>query len=142
MDDAAKIVREGFERACSDFTGLVSSLGFVRERKLHWTRRRGAFIEAVHLHRGGSTYKATNNYSVNIRMHFSMHLVENADLNMLNGPSTELLRDDRGYAYHLRFNALTGSTYDRCINDLMKVMQEHGLPWFGAQSALPAPQDP
>jgi hypothetical protein len=32
--------------------------------------------------------------------------------------------------YHLRFNAATESTFDRCIQDLVRFVDEHGLPWF------------
>lgn len=32
--------------------------------------------------------------------------------------------------YHLRFNAQTGSTYDRCLDDLVRLVTEQGEPWF------------
>jgi hypothetical protein len=35
-----------------------------------------------------------------------------------------------GYAYHHRFNAETGSTYDRCVEELGLYMTEIAEPWF------------
>ena len=129
----ASIVRAGFERACSDFDAIVAPLGFMQVKKGLWSRRVGERFDHVHLHRGGSTYGASHSASVAIRVHFASG--SPADPLPLNGPSSESLRDGRGYAYHLRFNARSGSTYDRCINDLRRVLDDHGLPWFDRQGA-------
>jgi hypothetical protein len=47
----------------------------------------------------------------------------------LNGPHSDA-QVTRSGRYHLRFNALTGSTYERCVEDLNRLFLEHGLPWF------------
>ena len=39
-------------------------------------------------------------------------------------------RRANGYAYHHRFNAVTGSTYDRCLQDLGLYIDEVAEPWF------------
>lgn len=47
-----------------------------------------------------------------------------------------LLREDR---YHLRFNAESGCTYERCADDLARFVTEQGEPWFqqwGSMDAL------
>jgi hypothetical protein len=47
----------------------------------------------------------------------------------LNGPFSDPTRFRAGL-YHLRFNAKTGSTYDRCVEDLGRFVSEQGEPWF------------
>jgi len=39
-------------------------------------------------------------------------------------------RRSTGYAYHHRFNAETGSTYDRCVQELAFYIEEVAEPWF------------
>lgn len=39
-------------------------------------------------------------------------------------------RRKTGYAYHHRFNAETGSTYGRCLEELDFYMTEVAEPWF------------
>jgi hypothetical protein len=46
-----------------------------------------------------------------------------------NGPWTDVERSRQG-RYHLRFNAQTGSTFERCLDDLVRFVQEHCEPWF------------
>ena len=125
---ASAVVREGFERACKDFDTLVTTWGFRRTKKRDWSRPSGEYVEIIHLHRRGSSYGAPINNSVHIRVHFARTLA-GAPV-VLNGPSSEQVRDARGYTYHLRFNASSWSTYDRCIVDLERIVKEHGLPWF------------
>src|SRR5262245_9780230 len=78
MKDARKersaVVKAGMERVCSDFTKLVASLGFVRtnSRSRTWTYRGDKFIRVIYFHRGGSTYGAPINNTVDIRVHFSL----------------------------------------------------------------------
>lgn len=65
-----QIVRDGLEKACQEFSIKVRDLGFERSKKMFWTRERSHTIEFVHFHRSGSTYGATRNFSVDIRVHF------------------------------------------------------------------------
>lgn len=131
----SKVVREAFVRVCADFTRFIKPHGFKRAGRRGWTRNNGGLVNVICFHRGGSTYGAPINYSVDIGVDFAAHPTELTMMEFrgLNGPSSHQVRDSRGYAYHLRFNALTGSTYDRCLEDLARITLEHGLPWFAAQ---------
>lgn len=119
------------DRICRDFTSRVASLGFRRtnNRSRVWIRPGSELIASIYFHRLGSTYGSPRNNSVDIRVHFA---VRNLDGNRASGDQllSDRVRDSRGYAYHLRFNALSGSTYDRCLEDLVRITLEHGLPWF------------
>ena len=123
------IVRDGVERACTDFDVLADKWGFRRAKARTWSRSFGDVVETIYFHRNGSSYGASRTASVDLRVHFASN--PSASALVLNGPSSEALRDSRGYAYHLRFNAESWSTYERCITDLQRVVEEHGLPWFG-----------
>lgn len=53
-------------------------------------------------------------------------------------PHGEVIISDKarratGYAYHHRFNAETGSTYDRCLQELSLYIEEVAEPWFEEQ---------
>src|SRR5918994_7486585 len=106
----SKTVRDGFERARKDFDRLVQPLGFKRVKKSVWSRPAEGMSEFIHLHRSGSSYGAPRNASVDIRVHFAVGEPDAPDATLaLNGPSSDVLRDSRGYAYHLRFNASSWS---------------------------------
>jgi hypothetical protein len=127
-------VRQGYDRACTDFTKQIEPHGFSRMRARFWSRTTDGRIDVIHFYRSGSSYGgAPLNNSISIRVHFASHLGELPDPITLNGPLSDKLRDSRGYAYHLRFNALSWSTYDRCIEDLVRVTLDHGFPWFASQ---------
>jgi hypothetical protein len=128
-----QIVKQGFDRVCGDFTKQMEQHGFSRSRARFWTRSVDDWIDVIHFHRSGSSYGAPFNNSLSIRVHFASHANKLPDPIHLNGPSSDNLRDSRGYAYHLRFNALSWSTYDRCLEDLVRVTVEHGFPWFASQ---------
>ena len=62
----------------------------------------------------------------------------------LNGPLSDAgLRLGR---YHLRFNAKSGDTYERCIGDLARFVVDLGEPWFdtfhSAENLLRLPHSP
>lgn len=140
MSDAPKtksaVVKAGMARVCRDFTELVAPLGFRRtkSRSRAWQHRTDRLVQVIYFHRCGSTYGAPINHSVDIRVHFSLQTLDGAPTGK-NQLTSETVRDDRGYAYHLRFNALSWSMYDRCLNDLLRVTREHGLPWFEQNGA-------
>lgn len=125
-----QVVRAGLESACKEFTAAVLPLGFVRTKKMFWVRRRGNAVEFIHLHRLGSSYGAAINASVSIRVHFGIRVLNDSfPAAALNGPSSDSASTLAG-RYHLRFNAATGSTFDRCVQDLVRFVEEYGLPWF------------
>jgi hypothetical protein len=129
-DDTTKIVRQGVEKACRDFSGRIAPLGFARTLKMFWTRRNTHTVDFVHLHRFGSSYGKPINYSVDFRVHFGIRVLNDTfEAAALNGPCSDSTRLRAGL-YHLRFNAQTGSTYERCIEDLTRFVAEQGEPWF------------
>jgi len=118
------------ERACKDFTARVIPLGFDRTKKMFWTRRQSLTVDFIHFHRHGSTYGAPRNFSVDIRVHFGIRVLNDSFVGAaLNGPWSDATRVRAG-RYHLRFNAKSGDTYDRCIDDLLRFVVDHGEPWF------------
>jgi hypothetical protein len=125
-----QVVRTGLEAACKEFTAAVAPLGFVRSKKLFWVRRREHTVDFIHFHRSGSSYGAPISASVRIRVHFGIRVLNDTfPAAALNGPNSDSAEACEG-RYHLRFNAATGSTFDRCIQDLVRFVDEHGLPWF------------
>jgi len=132
-DDKAvsRVVKEGMLRVCRDFGERVERLGFRRKGRdgESWERRSGGWIEAIHLHRGGCSYGAPTDYGVDIRVEFSVTNLDGTPREY-GWMDSDPLRDGRGYAYHTRFNAYSGDKYERCVEDLMRVVHEHGLGWF------------
>lgn len=132
------VVRDGLERACRDFTTRVEPLGFSRTLKMFWTRRHPLTADFIHFHRSGSTYGAPRTASVDIRVHFGIRVLNDdfaaAALNGLCSDASTL----RAGQYHLRFNAETGSTYDRCVEDLVRFVVEQGEPWFQQWNSVDA----
>jgi hypothetical protein len=128
--ETTKMVRAGLERACKEFTARIAQLGFRRTKKMIWTRRHSFTVDFIHFHRCGGTYGAPINFSVDIRVHFGIRVLnDDFPALALNGPSSDAARIQAG-RYHLRFNAQTVSTYDRCIDDLVRLVTEQGEPWF------------
>ena len=125
-----EVVRAGVERACKEFTERVTPLGFRRTKKMFWTRRQPLTVDFIHFHRHGSTYGAPRNFSVDIRVHFGVRVLNDTFAGAaLNGPYSDATRQRAG-RYHLRFNAKSGDTHDRCLNDLVRFVVEQGEPWF------------
>jgi hypothetical protein len=126
----SQTVRDGLERACRDFTAAASKVGFARGKKMFWIRPKIHTADFIHFHRGGSTYGAPRNASVDIRVHFGIRVMNDPFQALaLNGPYSDPEKIPAG-RYHLRFNASTGSTYDRCVEDLVRFLVELGEPWF------------
>jgi hypothetical protein len=123
-------VRAGLERACRDFTIRVEPLGFRRTLKMFWTRRHPLTVDFIHFHRSGSSYGAPRAASVDVHVQFGIRVLNDDFIAAApNGPQSDAgtLRAGR---YHLRFNAETGSTYDRCLDDLARFVVEQGESWF------------
>ena len=128
--DTTKVVREGVEKACKEFSARIAPLGYTRTKKMFWTRRNVHTVEFILLHRSGSTYGRPINYSVSFRVYFAIRVLNDTfETPALNGLNSDVGRLREG-SYHLRFNAQTGSTYDRCLDDLVRLVTEHGEPWF------------
>ncbi|MCQ9377670.1 hypothetical protein [Methyloversatilis sp. XJ19-49] len=124
------VVRAGLERACVQFSAGISEHRFARTKKMFWTRVNQHTIDFVHFHRSGSSYGAPSSASVAIRVHFGIRVLNDTfPAQALNGPCSDSPTTSAG-RYHLRFNASTGSTSERCIEDLHRLFMEIGLPWF------------
>jgi hypothetical protein len=113
---------------------------------MFWTRRHLHTLDFIHFHRHGSTYGAPRTASVHIRVHFGIRVLNDDFVAAgLNGPCSDagILRSGR---YHLRFNAETGSTYERCVDDLALLVVEQGEPWFqrfrSVEALLQSPDSP
>jgi hypothetical protein len=129
-EDLSELVREGMKKACRDFTDRVAPLGFRRTRDRSWVRRRVLTADVIHFHRQGSSYGAPINASVGIRVELSLRILNDpAPSGAVIGPWSDVARTRSG-RYHLRFNAKSGSTYERCIDDLVRFLVEHGESWF------------
>jgi len=46
---------------------------------------------------------------------------------------SSMARRATGFGYHHRFNAETGSTYERCVEELGFYIEEVAEPWFKEQ---------
>ena len=125
-----QVVRAGLESACREFAAAILPLGFARTKKMFWVRRRGHSVEFFHLHRSRSSYGAPRNATVSIRVHFGIRVLNDSfPAAALNGLDSNSPSASSG-CYHLRFNTATGSTFDRCVQDLVRFLKEQGLPWF------------
>jgi hypothetical protein len=125
------IVRKGYDKARNDFDLRIKGYGFVRKGKSTWARITDTVTAEIELFRHGSSYGAPINASVSIRVIF--RIVGTGE--KLPIMISDHLRDSRGYAYHTRFNAATWSTYDRCAEDMVRLVQDHGLSWFTQHGA-------
>jgi hypothetical protein len=124
------ILREGMNRACKEFSEAVLPRGFKYTKSRTWTRQRAHAVEFIYFFRGGSTYGHNWSGSISLRVHWAIRVLNSGfHATHLNGPSSD---DGQlfGLRFHLRFNAETGSTYERCMADLSRLVDEHIEPWF------------
>lgn len=113
---------------------------------MFWTRRQPLTVDFIHFSRHGSTYGAPINFSVSITAYFGIRVLNDVfPAAIPNGPCSDSL-DLRSGGYHLRFNAKSGDTYERCIDDLARFVSEVGEPWFqkfqSVDSLLQLPDSP
>jgi len=130
-DDATQVVRQAVESAAKDFSARIERFGFKRAKKMLWARRHQHTVDFITLFRQGSSYGRPINYSVNLDVGFGIRVLNDAFEGLSpNGPRYDFSERLRAAYYHLRFNAQTGSTYDRCIDDLERYVELEGEPWF------------
>lgn len=131
-DDKAttKLVRAGIQRVCADLTERLASRGFEYTKTRVWTRPREYTSDFVLLERRGSTYGAPLDCGVAFEIRCGIRVLNDAfETLALNGPYSDVTRTRAG-RYHLRFNAKTDSTYERCVDDLERFVVDEGEPWF------------
>jgi hypothetical protein len=127
--ELTKLVRKRVEEISRAFTKELAPLGFERTRRTFWVRGHEQTADVIHIHRFGISYGAPSNASVGFRLHLAIRVL-NAPFPAiaLNGPtSDEAPREGR---YHLRFNAESLDSFDRCAADLVRYVREIGEPWF------------
>jgi hypothetical protein len=130
-DDTTQVVRQGVENAAKDFTARMERLGFARTKKMLWARRHQHTADFISLFRQGSSYGRPINYSVSLDLGFGIRVLNDVIEGLSpNGPRYDFSERLRAAHYHFRFNAQTGSTYDRCIDDLVRYVGQEGEPWF------------
>jgi hypothetical protein len=82
-----KIVREGLEKACKEFTYRIEPLGFSRTRKMLWTRQHALTVDFIQFYRSGSSYGAPRNASVEVWVSFGIRVLnDKSDVEVSNGP--------------------------------------------------------
>ena len=129
--DTTQVVRAGVEKAAKDFTARIEKLGFKRTKRMLWVRRHQHTADFITLFRQGSSYGRPINYSVSFTVSFGIRILNDVfDALSPNGPHYDYSERLRAAHYHFRFNAQTGSTYDRCIDDLSRYVVHEGEPWF------------
>jgi len=129
-------INQAITRIGTDFTQRIAHLGFIHTKKWYWVRPHQNYADFIHLHRQGSSYGGQINYSISFRAYCGIRVFNDSfEALALNGPNSDS-SDAMEHRYHLRFNAKSGSTYDRCIDDLFRFVIEFGEPWF--MSNVPA----
>ena len=130
MGEYSQIVIEGMKRACSDFTKIVQPFGFKRGKRRTWTRQSDGADETIYLSICGATYGAPYSPSISLKLSLSSRRGVDGVHHYLGDHETRKLRRSTGYCYHHRFNAQSGSTYERCMEELDLFMHEVADPWF------------
>jgi hypothetical protein len=130
-DDSTQVVRQGVENAVKDFSKRVEPLGFKGSKKMLWVRRHQHTVDFITLFRRGSSYGRPINYSVSLDVEFGIRVLNDTFEGLSpNGPRYDFSERLRAAHYHFRFNAQTGSTYARCVDDLARYVVHEGEPWF------------
>jgi hypothetical protein len=141
--ELAKLVGRREEEACVAFSREVERLGFERTRKKFWVRLDAYTADVLHLHRGGISHGAPSNASVSLRLQLAIRVLNDSFPSVhLNGPATDGATSEG--RYHLRFNAESLDSFDRCVRDLARYVREIGEPWFSSfrdANALLSPRE-
>ena len=124
------IINDGLKKVARDLSERIAKLGFNHTKKWYWVRLNDGYADFIHLHRHGSTYGGQLNYSISFRVYCGNRVLNDDFSGLgLNGPNSDS-PEAMQRRYHMRFNAKSGSTYERCIDDLEKFVIEMGEPWF------------
>jgi hypothetical protein len=123
------IVAAGLKRVREDFSQLIAPLGFKKIGRSRWARTRNGQIEEIWIERAGSSYGAPINSSVRLRLWLSSKAPESPVSNGVSLRCDKVRRPDGG-TYHHRFNAMTLSTYDLCLDHLDMFVTEFAQNWF------------
>jgi hypothetical protein len=121
------------KQVCSAFTTMMEPLGFKRGNGRAWVRQHGETEERIYVSRRGSSYGAPGTPSIDLQLSLASRRGVDDPGKTLDHHTTGKLRRPTGYCYHHRFNALTGSTYDRCLEELALFVSEVAEPWFAEQ---------
>lgn len=130
VSPTSEMVSAGMKRLCADFSGRIAPLGFTKSGSGLWSRKKGPILESIHLQRKGSTYGAPSNTSVSVRVLLGVKALDDHSASANRVIYSDAFRKADGYAYHLRFNAQTWSTYDRCLDELSQFVTDVAEPWF------------
>ena len=128
--ELSQIVRKGVDKAYEEFSTRVEKLGYIRNKKTLWVRPGQNTADVITLSRSGASYGAPYNASVTININLLIRVFNDYhDFLIFNGPECDP-STGREFGFHHRFNAKSGSTFERCIDDLERYVIEQGEPWF------------
>ena len=130
MGEFSQVVADGMKRVCADFSVIAGLYGFHKTKNRLWVRTNDFCAESIYFHRHGSTYGAPRAPRVDIRVMLSIRVLSAPIAGGAIGIISDPARRVTGYAYHHRFNAKTGDTYERCIEELGLYLTEVAEPWF------------
>ncbi|QNN21400.1 hypothetical protein HED60_03635 [Planctomycetales bacterium ZRK34] len=130
VSEYSKIVRAGFDNACRSFGERIAPFGFQGTKRRFWVRLNSDSADTIYFHRSGETYGAPICAEVDIRVECSLYILDAPlDTAYIHGPVSDAVVS-RKNRYHLRFNAKSGSMFERCIDDLVRFFEDHCEPWF------------
>ncbi|MBL44994.1 MAG: hypothetical protein CMN71_09875 [Sphingomonadaceae bacterium] len=135
MSDFSKTVSDGMKRASSAFTGIVGPKGFRRGSGRKWVRQVDGCEEQISITRSGATYGMPSSARVILQVALSSRQLPDGAAIHLSHHETGKIRRSTGYCYHHRFDAETGSTFDRCVEELELFVEEVAEPWFRERRA-------
>ena len=133
MNGWSEIVAEGMKRVTEQLSIMLKPKGFVRINSSRgWQRLNGRMVETVHLQRRGGSYGPPRTASVDLRLTLGIREMPCAgdDAEGRETIISDNIRRPDGHTYHHRFNAATGSTYERCLEELELYLLEFAEPWF------------
>lgn len=113
----------------------LSELGYWPAKKRHWVKEREHSAIFVVLERQGSTYGGPANASVSLEVNagvrvFNSHFPALA----LNGPQSSRAERSDGLRFHTRFNARSGSQFERTCEDVVRFVSEIVDPWSNTEA--------
>ncbi len=124
------VVAAGMKRICADLHQHLATRNFRKSGARKWVRERGELLEYIYLFRRGSTYGATTDFSVDIRVEAWVSSAIAPDKRNRFFHNDASVRKADGYCYHHRFNAKTWSTYERCLEEMVLYVEDELEPWF------------